>query len=1506
MAGEVKEVIETMRTRARAVRVRGEDLTVDIIENIMLHLEASDESFHRYALVKSARGQLEELVAQFMDGDFESVCAREGEHEAVYQTVEKIITSPMYSQFKRGFLENLQHSLSIASLDPPIEVRTTEEEFLDGFDESDEDETELDDDLGESFFGLLPPGNELRRMVKSLGVQQAMETRLEALRGLTRLSPADLIASEHWGQIKTHLRTALLDHNERIFREALIFHLKLMNTGILSVMKEIFLHFAAHMLSMTKAGLLVPVGSDKGASADILFTAHDGRASPMAGGGLNMDDAATRRIMQQVFVFDSMKNSLPRFWQRFGERGMVEIVEAAMSLYFAPDGSSCILTRYSALSDPRALWFSKWMSGNFSRSHMLNYFRHHSSALRCVLRFLPVFQQATSLAAERPRTAVPAGCVHEGEGEHYTYSQAQLDYVCAMHNVCVVAELLLYTRGRALFPCHLEIENNAHQGLGNSEEITGEAGREVVSLAHREESEKSASSDRDYATFLSNNRSDTYLRESQMPQSRPGTQQHQHQHQHQQQQQQQQQQPQQPPPPSQRFQSFQCYPQQATPSALHQQQSLLEPSSVITVDSILLMLAEISCSSTRTCSSEDKSFFIPSVVAADLLKRLVSYVQPSQHLLLNHAVLSILAKQIWTCAREFQQGVGLASLPGSSELLLDIADILGLLAMSVSGRQLLLGRRNEGSNTNYNENKDHPCNHVPLLTALVDNIPPVISEQKHMYSHQSPPLCVSVVELVIKLLTCITEQGACTDMFLDIARAYLFVCRQLYNTHEGLWALYPLMLHDYIAKARSAATLNPALGELLTDSLLNFAWTPRGLSLLASLPSPHLHACVARMFDRFHAKMQVSKYEKFGYGVMVAELSTSTVGMRALETTGFIEFAISTLVHALETYVDYKAPGEPSSGKGLRKVFNYAALVLTSWAAVSTLGEKPAHQQQHESHRESYKLEPGKSISHQSQDIIDKCTTNSLAHFLRFLLSDDEGPFAIASEAADNIRLRILNILCACLDNFLVMETNFELIAKLLQWQRQSCIPADSGQPIPIIDPCSLLRNRILVAAQVSGGPNERLLPPVGLDDEGGMALPLVIDSTIPSVYILEAAPSQMDLSLLSKPPTAGQLNSREAGIDWAREALHNILCIQVAHHRLFRLAWTSYLKELLHIAFLSYKPSSDAPVLIENSTGKNVNDLDSSVSTKLNIHVPDPPAASMAESGTAVAVSSTATSLPSIRPVKMNSLGADIVTRYALQLGYIQNTEAAAPFRQGLLTVIAEAQRIIHVNTSDAPPPSRDNFFSAVAIPTNSSPPLPVSREIDPATFLSWTESPYGNFGFDWFAATVYLLCHGDVASTLSLLQSCATQSTSLSVWPQRGRHLQVQYRLIAHWIGHIVQAELPLVAGALCLSGITVARVCVQWLQQCFWNILDWVHISAFVTSAMLEGPDYPIFFCAALFRHLQADILVCAQQQRLFEFLQTSCFDFNFPSHFPFISDLRAKYRTAIFSDLDGLLR
>ena len=54
-------------------------------------------------------------------------------------------------------------------------------------------------------------------------------------------------------------------------------------------------------------------------------------------------------------------------------------------------------------------------------------------------------------------------------------------------------------------------------------------------------------------------------------------------------------------------------------------------------------------------------------------------------------------------------------------------------------------------------------------------------------------------------------------------------------------------------------------------------------------------------FFRYEKKMSVSKCEKFGYGVLVSQISSTKPGMEAIYQTGLIQYFINDIWNLLES-----------------------------------------------------------------------------------------------------------------------------------------------------------------------------------------------------------------------------------------------------------------------------------------------------------------------------------------------------------------------------------------------------------------------------------------------------------------------------------------------------------------------------------------------------------------------------------------------------------------------------
>ena len=75
-----------------------------------------------------------------------------------------------------------------------------------------------------------------------------------------------------------------------------------------------------------------------------------------------------------------------------------------------------------------------------------------------------------------------------------------------------------------------------------------------------------------------------------------------------------------------------------------------------------------------------------------------------------------------------------------------------------------------------------------------------------------------------------------------------------------------------------------------------------------------------------------------------------------------------------------------------------------------------------------------------------------------------------------------------------------------------------------------------------------------------------------------------------------------------------------------------------------------------------------------------------------------------------------------------------------------------------------------------------------------------------------------------------------SVYLWDMRTPHsvknkhvVHASFTGSLHHVETILQLEVPLVASALRVSGLTASAICNQWIRQCFINFLDWTEVGS-----------------------------------------------------------------------------
>ncbi|XP_069742980.1 protein broad-minded isoform X2 [Narcine bancroftii] len=678
--------------------------------------------------------------------------------------------------------------------------------------------------------------------------------------------------------------------------------------------------------------------------------------------------------------------------------------------------------------------------------------------------------------------------------------------------------------------------------------------------------------------------------------------------------------------------------------------------------------------------------------------------------------------------------------------------------------------------------------------------------------------------------------------------AFIFVCRQMYNTCEGLEVLMPYGLHESISKAwKKASSLTeriptPVLGsesgssaaqelqnmmileEMLVDNLLHFAATPKGLLLLQQTGATN--ECVKYMFSRFTIKFQVSQCEKFGYEVMVTQLASTAPGIVALQSSGFIKALVMDLWSVLECGRDdtrminpKPTPVEPID-RSCQKSFLALVNLLSSFQAVYELiGNLPLP------NKTAYSLcEVPSSVV----DIIDRLiiiNSNAKIHSL------------FNYEHSHMVGLRLLSILCCNLDVLLLLEFQYSVSEILLNAQKENMREDLENPRVFIIDGLSVERNHILLRLNLVGGASERFLPPRVLQ-KGNDPYPWPLFSSFP-----------LPKCYLHEPPK-----------DVAPKQDNEFFKFIKSSEK--QTGWIEWCKKQFR------KTITTKPEVIEGNTLvellENVVEYLSNNSSECFFRP----------------YKATDTVVQHLNLSPIQQLGIKTVVRYGRFLGVLKSDSDKE------LAIL-----LMHCDT----------FLKQQQVAINSS----------------LCSLQRGYVGHDWFASTMFLIMSGDGERTLKFLQQFSNLLVSAFLWLPRlhcSIHLPMEsaetgihpvYFCTTYYIEMILKAELPLVFSAFRMSGFTPSQICQQWLAQCFWNYLNWTEIGHYVALCITLGPDYQVYMCISLLKHLQQDIRHHLQTQDLQVFLKEEAIHgFHVISYLEYMEKLEKSYRTSILKEMKSI--
>ncbi|XP_045654529.1 protein broad-minded isoform X2 [Ursus americanus] len=435
--------------------------------------------------------------------------------------------------------------------------------------------------------------------------------------------------------------------------------------------------------------------------------------------------------------------------------------------------------------------------------------------------------------------------------------------------------------------------------------------------------------------------------------------------------------------------------------------------------------------------------------------------------------------------------------------------------------------------------------------------------------------------------------------------------------------------------------------------------------------------------------------------------------------------------------------------------------------------------------------------------------------------------------------LRLLSVVCCDLNTLLLLEAQYQVSEILLNAQEENILETSESHRDFIIDGLSVERNHVLVRINFIGGPMERILPPRVLEKgDDPYPWPMFSSYPLPNCYLSEVTRN----ADLKQDNDLGKLLLRfkmsDKQTEWIENCRRQFCKMMKAKPDIIS---GSALLELLEkfVLHLSESPSECYFPSVEYTT------TDANVKNE---------------------------SLSSVQ-----QLGIKMTVRYGKFLNLLKDSA-----ENDLTLVLKHCER----------------FLKQQQAPIKSS--------------LLCLQGTYA--GHDWFVSSLFMIMLGDKEKTLRFLQKFSRLLTSAFLWLPRlhiSRYLATDtiesgihpvYFCSTHYIEMLLKVEVPLVFSAFHMSGFAPSQICLQWISQCFWNYLDWLEICHYIATCVFLGPDYQVYICIAIFRHLQQDILQHTQTQDLQVFLKEEALHgFRVSDYFEYMEILEQNYRPVVLRDM-----
>ncbi|NXV80859.1 BROMI protein, partial [Atlantisia rogersi] len=425
--------------------------SVECAEEILLHLEETDENFHNYEFVKYLRQYINNTVGPVIEEETEKCSSAQSQGEVSgYDTlVQHVTKKTRESKEYREMMHALKNIMMVVveSLINKFEEDRVRNKELDskpkkgrqsGYDT--DNCSDSDSSFNQSYTFMSQ--EQLQLLVERLDPVQPKEVRQKALQTLCIAPPSDILNSESWPSLRKHLTMSLSDPDAAFGEKILRFYAKTFSSSPFNMTREVYTSLARHL--------------------ELYFLS--GECSLRISAGLDVSNADINRLLKKIRLLNEYQKEAPSSWIRHPEKYMEEVVESTLSLLSvkrepdhpaSPDFLSPIY--FLALLDIKAVWFKKWTHAYYSRTVVFRLLEKKYKSLinAAVQQCLDYFEFCKASVNTNSRVS-EFSQQHCSDKQNFSYTGSELQHIYFVHSLCLLGRLLIYKQGRNLFPVKLK------------------------------------------------------------------------------------------------------------------------------------------------------------------------------------------------------------------------------------------------------------------------------------------------------------------------------------------------------------------------------------------------------------------------------------------------------------------------------------------------------------------------------------------------------------------------------------------------------------------------------------------------------------------------------------------------------------------------------------------------------------------------------------------------------------------------------------------------------------------------------------------------------------------------------------------------------------------------------------------------------------------------------------------------------------------------------------------